>query len=136
MRYIDFKDFMNLYKKCTAKPYSFLVIDATLASDNPSRFRKNLLERMQKLMAIDDKIRDGKLQYDITREAAKISLLSSGKIVNMNTLQEKKYLPSNSVEIIEQAKFAYSLLGKASEKQTEKQVGVLKSLDPCNKKMT
>ena len=32
---IDFKDFMNLYKKCTAKPYSFLVIDATLASDNP-----------------------------------------------------------------------------------------------------
>ena len=35
---IDFKDFMNLYKKCTAKPYSFLVIDATLASDNPLRF--------------------------------------------------------------------------------------------------
>ena len=38
---IDFKDFMNLYKKCTAKPYYVLVIDATLASDNPSRFRKN-----------------------------------------------------------------------------------------------
>ena len=32
---IDFKDFRNLYKKCTAKPYSFLVTDATLASDNP-----------------------------------------------------------------------------------------------------
>ena len=43
---IDFKDFMNLFKKCTAKPYSFLVIDATLASDNPSRFRKNLLGRI------------------------------------------------------------------------------------------
>ena len=43
---IDFKDFMNFYKKCTAKPYSFLVIDATLASDNPSRFRKNLIERI------------------------------------------------------------------------------------------
>ena len=41
---IDFKDFLNLYKKCTAKPYSFLVIDAALASDNHenSRFRKNL----------------------------------------------------------------------------------------------
>ena len=39
---IGFKDFMNLYKKCTAKPYSFLVIDATLASDNTLRFRKNL----------------------------------------------------------------------------------------------
>ena len=41
-----FQDFMNLYKKCTEKPYSFLAIDATLASDNPSRFKKNLLERI------------------------------------------------------------------------------------------
>ena len=41
---IDFKDFMNLYKKCTTKPYSLLVTDATLASDNPSHFRKNILE--------------------------------------------------------------------------------------------
>ena len=31
---IDFQDFMNLYKKCAAKPYSFLVIDTTLPSDN------------------------------------------------------------------------------------------------------
>ena len=43
---IDFKDFMNLYKKCTAKPYSFLVIDSSLASDNLLRFRKNLVERI------------------------------------------------------------------------------------------
>ena len=43
---IDFQDFMNLYKKCTAKPYSFLVIDTTLASDNPLPFRKNLAERI------------------------------------------------------------------------------------------
>ena len=43
---IDYKDFMNLYKKCTAKPYSFEVIDTTPASDNPLRFRKNLLERI------------------------------------------------------------------------------------------
>ena len=43
---IDFQDFMNLYKKCTAKPYSFLVIDTTLTSDNPLRFRKNLSERI------------------------------------------------------------------------------------------
>ena len=41
---INCQDFMNLYKKCTAKPCSFLVIDATLALDNPSCFRKNLLE--------------------------------------------------------------------------------------------
>ena len=43
---IDFQDFMNLYKKCTAKTYSFLVIDATLGSDNSSLFRENLLERI------------------------------------------------------------------------------------------
>ena len=79
---IDFKYFMNFYKKCTAKPYSSLVNDATLASDNPSCFRKNLLERIQKLIMtiIDGKIRDVKLKYNITREAAKITALSSGKI--------------------------------------------------------
>ena len=43
---IDIIDFINLYKKCTAKLYSFLVIDATLASDNLLRFRNNLLERI------------------------------------------------------------------------------------------
>ena len=42
---IDLKDSMNPDKKCTAKPYSFLVIDATLPSDNPLYFRKNLSER-------------------------------------------------------------------------------------------
>ena len=44
--YIDFQDFMNLYKKCTAKPHSFLAINITLASDNPLHFRENLLERI------------------------------------------------------------------------------------------
>ena len=39
---ISIKDFINIYKKYTAEPYSFLVNDATLASDNPLRFRKNL----------------------------------------------------------------------------------------------
>ena len=43
---IDFQDFMNLCKICTAKSYSFLVIDTTLALDNSSCFRKNLLERI------------------------------------------------------------------------------------------
>ena len=43
---IDLQDFMNLCKKCTAKPYSFLVIDTTLSSDNSLRFRKNLFEKI------------------------------------------------------------------------------------------
>ena len=70
---IDSRDFMNLYKTRTAKPYSFLVIDTTLASDNLLRLRKNVLERTQKIIKkIDDKIKDEKLQYDIHREVAKI----------------------------------------------------------------
>ena len=43
---IDFKDFINLYRKCTAEPHSFLVNDATLASDNPSHFWNTLVERI------------------------------------------------------------------------------------------
>ena len=39
---IDFKDFVNIYKKCTDEPYSFLVNDTTLASNDPLPFRKNL----------------------------------------------------------------------------------------------
>ena len=43
---IDFQNFMNLYKKYTAKPYSIFLIDTSLALDNTSRFRKYLLERI------------------------------------------------------------------------------------------
>ena len=45
---IDFQDFTNLYNKCTAKPYYILVIDTTLDSYNPFRFRNNLLEGIPK----------------------------------------------------------------------------------------
>ena len=43
---VCFKDFFNLYKKCTATLFSFSVVGAALASDNPSPFRKNLLEKI------------------------------------------------------------------------------------------
>ena len=43
---IDFHNFMNLYKKGTAKPHSFLVIDTTHTVENSSHFRKNLFERI------------------------------------------------------------------------------------------
>ena len=87
---------MNLYKKCTAKPYSILVIYVTLASDNPLCFRKNLAERILKLiMTIDDKLRDEKFQYDINREARKTSTLSSEKIDKYEYLRGEKIVPSN-----------------------------------------
>ena len=68
-------------------------------------------------MTIEDQIKDEKLQYDINREAAKISALSSGKIDNYEFLTGEEILPSNQQQTIEQGKFTYSLLGKAFEKQ-------------------
>ena len=82
---IDFNDFMNSYKKCTAKLYSFLMIDTTLALNNTLSFRKNLLERIQKpAMTIDDKIRDEKLQYDINRELQKHQHYHPEKLINVS----------------------------------------------------
>ena len=70
-------------------------------------------------MAIDDKIRNEKLQYDINREAPKISALSSGKINKYEHLTGEEIFPSNQRKIIGQAKFTYFPLGKAFEKQTK-----------------
>ena len=68
-------------------------------------------------MTIDDKIRDEKIQYDINREAAKILTLSSGKIDKYEYLTGEEILPSDQSRVIEQAKFTYSPLGRAFEKQ-------------------
>ena len=70
-------------------------------------------------MNIDDQIKDEKLQYDVNREAAKISALSSGKIDKYEYLTGEEMLLSNQQQIIEKAKFTYSPLGKAFEKQTK-----------------
>ena len=81
-----------------------------------------------------------KKQYDLNREAAKISVLSSGKIHRYEYLTGENILPSNQQQIIEQAKFTYSPLGKAFKKQIktiedqgEKQVDALKNLEDLNK---
>ena len=65
---INIKDFVDIYRKCTDEPYSFLVNDATLASNNPLRFRKillniecNSLECIIGNHTINDQIRDEKL---------------------------------------------------------------------------
>ena len=70
-------------------------------------------------MTINDRIRDEKLQYDINWEAAKISALLSGKIRKYEYLAGEDTLPSNQKQIIEQAKFIYSPLGKDCEKQVK-----------------
>ena len=85
-------------------------------------------------MTINDQIRDEKLQYDINREAAKISALSLGKIHKCEYLTGEDILPTDQQQIIEQVKFTYSPLGKTFEKQIEtiedqgrKQVEALKT---------
>ena len=90
-------------------------------------------------MTINDQIKDEKLQYDINREAAKISALSSGKIHKYGYLTGEDILPSNNQQIIEQARFTYSPLGKAFDKQIKtiedqgkKQVGALNGLKSDN----
>ena len=86
-------------------------------------------------MTIDDQIRDEKLKYNIIRDAAKISAWSSNKIGKYEYLTGEEILPFNQKQIIKQAKFTYSPLGKAFEKQIKtiedqekKQVEVLKDL--------
>ena len=88
-------------------------------------------------MTVDDQIRDEKLQYDINAEAAKTSASSSGKIDKYEYRTGEGILPSNQKQIIEQAKFSYSPLGKYFEKQTKriddqgkKQDDILKTLKP------
>ena len=88
-------------------------------------------------MTIEDQIRDEKLQYDINREAAKISALSLGKIDKYEYPTGEEILPSNQQQVIEQAKFTYSLLGKAFEKQVktikdqgEKQIKAIQDKKP------
>ena len=91
-------------------------------------------------MTINDQIKDKKLQYDINREAAKIYALSLGKLRKYEYLTSEDILPSNQQQIIEQAKFTYSPLGKAFDKQIKtiedqgkKQVDALNTLKSDNK---
>ena len=88
-------------------------------------------------MTINYQIRDEKLKYDINREAAKISVLSSGKIHKYEYLTGEDILLFNQQQILEQATFSYSPLGKAFEKQikmiedqVKKQVKALEDLKP------
>ena len=71
-------------------------------------------------MTTDDQIRDEKLQYDINREAAKISTFPSGKINKYEYLTGEETLPSNQEQIIKRAQPTYSPLSKALEKQKQK----------------
>ena len=114
---IDFQDFMNPYKKFTAEPYSFLVIDTTLPLDNSSRFRKNLLETIKKLiMTIDIILRISNCNMILTEKQQKCQLYRLQKLITL-TIYRWEILPSDQSRIKEQAKFTYSPFAKVFEKQ-------------------
>ena len=94
------------------------------------------------MMTINNQIKDEKLQYDINRETAKISALSSGKLHKYEYLTGEDILPSTQQQIIEQTKFTYFPLGKAFDKQMKtiedqgkKQVDPLNALKSDNNKL-
>ena len=92
------------------------------------------------MMTINDQIKDETLQYNINREAAKISPLSSGELHKYEYLTGEDILPSNQQQIIQQTSFTYSPLGKAFDKQIKtiedqgkKHVDALDTLKSDNK---
>ena len=94
-------------------------------------------------MTTDDKIKDEKLQHDVKREAEKISASFSGKINKYDKcLKREEILPTDQSRIIEKARFPYSSLGKAFEKQIQtikdkgkKQVQALEVSEPITQKL-
>ena len=126
---IEYKYFMEIYRKCIKEPYSFLTIDITLPANNSLRFIKNSFRFFITMTLTDElKILDGNIkanqdQYDLDREAAKISALSSKELGKYEYLTGKDlgYKP----EVIEKAKFEYSPLfdalknNKAKSKRDE-----------------
>ena len=92
-------------------------------------------------MTTDDKIKDKELQYTINREVAKLSALSSGKTDKYEYFTGEEVLSTSQSRPIKQAKFTYTPLGKAFEKQMKTiedqgitQVEALKVLKPEEKK--
>ena len=86
------------------------------------------------MMTINGQIKDEKLQYNINREAAKISALSSGELLKY------EYLTGEDLQIIQQTNFTYSPLGKVFDKQIKtiedqgkKHVDALDTLKSDNK---
>ena len=84
---IDYKYFLKIYINSTKQTYSFLTIDTTLSADNPFRFWKKYVRFFfikmtltEQVKILDDKVKANKAQYDLIKEAAKISALSSKEL--------------------------------------------------------
>ena len=139
---IDYTDFMKIYRKCTSEPYSFMLIDTALPSGDPmnlERIFQNIFIKMTKigqLKILDNKIRANKAQYNLDRQTAKISALSSGE------LEKYEYLSGEDLgckpDVVSKPKFEYSPLGKVLDEgldENDKKEGPLKILKILKAKM-
>ena len=117
---IDYKDFVKIYKNYRSEPYSFSTNDTLLPAGDPLRLRKNLfgfiikMSLTEELKVLDDKNKANQVQFDLDREAAKISALSSVEFEKYKYLtgEDLRYKPG----VVEKAKFEYSPLGKVFNK--------------------
>ena len=103
-----------------------MIIDTTLPSGDPMRFRKNFfmapfikMTKIDQIKILDNKIKANKAQYDLDRKNAVISAKSSGELDKYEYLtgEDLGYKP----DVIMQAKFEYSSLGKVFNKGLDKE---------------
>ena len=121
---------MKIYRKSTSEPYSFLTIDNTLPANSSLIFYSFIkMTLTDELKILDDKIKANQVHYDLTREAAKISVLSSKELDKYEYLsgEDLGYKPG----VVEQAKFEYyslrTFFNKGLEQKGKKE-GLLKRL--------
>ena len=122
---IDYKDFMMICRKCTSVPHSFLTIDTTLPANSFLRLKKKSFRSLIKMTLTDElkildyKINTNQAQYNLDREVAKISTLSSKELNKYEYLtgEDLGYKP----RVVEKAKFQYSPSGKVFNKGLEKE---------------
>ena len=115
---IDYKDFMKIYRECTKEPFNTM-----LPASDPQRFTKKLIlikmTLTDELKILDNKIEANQAQYDLGREAAKISALSSKDL-----LEKYEYLTGEDLghrpSVLEKTKFEYSPLVVSFSKAFEK----------------
>ena len=120
---IDYKDFLKIFKKCTKEPFNFLTIDTALPVNNLLILIKMTLTDERKIL--DNKITANQAQYDLDREAAKISALSSKDL-----LGKYEYLTGEDLghrpNTLEKTKFEYSPLGAVLDNSVKKKTNTNK----------
>ena len=117
---IDYQDFFNIYKECTEEPYFFLTIDTKLPASKKIFFWMFIkMTLTDELKILDNKIKENQAQYDLGRDVAKISALSSKELLEKNKYLTGEYL-GHRPSALEKTKFEYSPLGMSLSKSFKK----------------